>query len=131
MIYGDMLTARMHFFQALGDRVRLEILEHMRKGSGLTVSQLSEKLGKRQNLISHHLSCLKNCGLISYRKDGKNAIYSLKNKRILKIVDMADTHVRGTLETVLSCEVVSGLKKQVLHKIPKSVADNDKRRTVA
>jgi len=106
MIHGDMLTARIHLFRALGDRVRMEILEHLKEKSPLTVSEICERLGKEQNLISHHLSCLRNCGLVSAEKDGKNIRYSLKGREILKIVEIADKHVRGILENVLSCEVV-------------------------
>ncbi len=106
MIYGDMLTARAHLFRALGERVRLEILEHLREESPLTVSEICERLGREQNLISHHLSCLKNCGLVSSEKNGKNVHYSIKSEKVLKITDLADEHVRGILEGVLSCEVV-------------------------
>ncbi len=111
MIYGDMLTARVHIFRALGDRVRLEILEHLKEKSPLTVSTLCELSGKEQNLVSHHLSCLKNCGLVSSKKDGKNVNYSLKNKNIIKIINLADKHVRDILENVLSCEVVKNNSK--------------------
>jgi len=111
MIYGDMLTARAHLFRALGDRIRLEILEHLRAESPLTVSQICERLGREQNLISHHLSCLKNCGLVNSEKNGKNVHYSIKSKKILKITDLADEHVRGILEDVISCTVVKDIKQ--------------------
>ncbi len=106
MIYGDMLTARAHLFRALGDRVRLEILEHLRERSPLTVSEICERTGREQNLISHHLSCLRNCGLVSSEKNGKNVLYSLRSRKILRITDLADEHVREILEDVLSCNVV-------------------------
>lgn len=112
MLYGDMLTARVHLFRALGDRIRLKILEHLRKKSPLTVSEICERLGRGQNLISHHLSCLKNCGLVTSEKNGKNVYYSIKSEKISRITDLADEHVRGILEGVLSCEVVRDVKKR-------------------
>lgn len=111
MIHGDLLTARTHVFRALGDRIRLEILEYLKEKSPLTVSEICERLGREQNLISHHLSCLKNCGLVSSGKNGKNVYYSIKGRKILQILSLADDHVRGILENVLSCEVVKNSSK--------------------
>jgi DNA-binding transcriptional ArsR family regulator len=108
MIDGDLITAREHLFKALGDRTRLEIIEMLREFGEMSVSDIQAKLEKEQNLISHHLSCLKNCGIVSSRKNGKSVIYSIRNKRILKLITISDEHVRSLLESVLSCEIVKG-----------------------
>ena len=108
MIDGDLITAREHLFKALGDRTRLEIIEMLREFGEMSVTDIQIKLGKEQNLISHHLACLKNCGIVSSRKNGKSVIYSIRGKRISKLLAITDEHVRSLLESVLSCEIVKG-----------------------
>lgn len=108
MIGGDLITAREHLFKALGDRTRLEIIEMLREFGDMSVSDIQVKLGKEQNLISHHLSCLKNCGIVKTRREGKSIIYSIRDKRILRLLTITDGHVRSLLESVLSCEIVKG-----------------------
>ena len=107
MIDGDLLTARVHLFKALADRTRLQILEMLSKEGEMSVTEIYRRLGRQQNLISHHLACLKNCGLAKTRKQGKQIYYRLRNKKVLKFFDRADAHVREVLESVLACEVVS------------------------
>ena len=108
MIDGDLITAREHLFKALGDRTRLEIIEMLREFGEMSVTDIQIKLGKEQNLISHHLSCLKNCGIVKSKKNGKSVIYSIRDKRISKLLAITDEHVRSLLESVLSCEIVKG-----------------------
>ncbi|MBI5746738.1 MAG: winged helix-turn-helix transcriptional regulator [Nitrospirae bacterium] len=108
MIDGDLITAREHLFKALGDRTRLEIIEMLIEFGEMSVTDIQAKLGKEQNLISHHLSCLKNCGLVKSKKNGKSVIYSIRDKRISKLLAITDEHVRSLLESVLSCEIVKG-----------------------
>jgi DNA-binding transcriptional ArsR family regulator len=113
MIDGDLLTARVHLFKALADRTRLQILEMLSERNEMSVTEIYRRLGRGQNLISHHLACLKNCGLAASRRQGKQIYYRLRNKKALKLFDRADTHVRDVLESVLACEVVSEEKTQV------------------
>lgn len=111
MIHGDLLTARVHFFKALGDRTRLEILKMLSNGKPLNVTEITQTLGHAQNLISHHLACLKNCGLLIADKRGKQIYYRLRNKNILKLLNITDAHIKDVLESVLFCEVVSEEKE--------------------
>lgn len=107
MIDGDMQTARVHFFKALGDRTRLDILRMLSDGKALNVTDIYQKLGHAQNLISHHLACLKNCGLVAADRQGKQVFYRIRNKKVLKILSLTDTYIKDILESVLFCEVVS------------------------
>ena len=107
MIDGDLQTARAHFFKALGDRTRLDILKMLSPGKPLSVTEIYQDLGHAQNLISHHLACLKNCGLVTAEKQGKQVFYRLRNKKVLKLLNLTDTYIKNILESVLFCEVVS------------------------
>jgi DNA-binding transcriptional ArsR family regulator len=107
----SLLEARENLFRALADSTRLEILEVLAKDGAMNVSELCERLGKEQNLISHHLSCLRNCGLVSVTEKGRFAIYEIRNRNVLRLLGIADKHIKDILNDVLSCVVVS--KRQV------------------
>ena len=58
------------FFQALGDRTRLRLLNLMRGGE-ICVCYLVEILGEPQPKISRHLAYLRQAGLVETRREGK------------------------------------------------------------
>jgi ArsR family transcriptional regulator len=58
------------FFQALGDRTRLRLLNLM-GGQELCVCYLVEVLGLPQPKISRHLAYLRRAGLVAARRQGK------------------------------------------------------------
>ncbi|MFQ5814979.1 MAG: ArsR/SmtB family transcription factor [Candidatus Hydrothermarchaeaceae archaeon] len=112
MLGGDFQRAKCNLFQALSDETRLKILEELREHDKLNVSTICEKLGRDQSAISHHLTCLRNCGLVKAEKEGKFIVYSLNGRdRVSKLLRLADEHVTDALESILRCEVVTGLKE--------------------
>lgn len=58
------------FFQALGDRTRLRLLNLM-GGQELCVCYFVEVLGMPQPKISRHLAYLRRAGLVAARREGK------------------------------------------------------------
>jgi DNA-binding transcriptional ArsR family regulator len=108
MLNGDLTTAKKYFFGALSDENRLVILHALKESGPMYVNQICKKTGKDQYTISHHLACLRNCGLVNSEKKGKYVYYSIKNDNILMILDLADSHVKDTIEGILSCGVVRG-----------------------
>lgn len=63
-------------FKALSDPTRREILNLLRTGP-LTVSEILEHFDMTGASLSHHLSILKNAGLIDDEKKGKYIFYTL------------------------------------------------------
>lgn len=106
MLDGDLTTAKKFFFSALSDETRLSILYTLKENGSMCVNDICRATGKDQSLISHHMSCLRNCGLVNTEKNGKFVVYSIKNALISKILDLADRHVTEMFESILSCEVV-------------------------
>jgi len=111
MIHGDLQTARAHFFKALGDRTRLDILKMLSEKKRFSVTEIYKELGHAQNLISHHLACLKNCGLVTAEKNGKQIFYRLRNKKVIKLLHYTDSYIKDILESILFCEVVADGKE--------------------
>jgi ArsR family transcriptional regulator len=63
-------------FRALADPTRLRIVDLLRGGERC-VCELTDALDAGQSLLSFHLKALKDAGLVSDRRDGRWAYYSI------------------------------------------------------
>lgn len=75
--------------KALGHQGRLMLLSHLSEGEK-TVMDLQKLTNASQALVSCHLARLRHEGLVEFRKNGKNCIYSLKDEKVrhvLKVVN--------------------------------------------
>jgi ArsR family transcriptional regulator, arsenate/arsenite/antimonite-responsive transcriptional repressor len=67
--------------KALGDRHRLNILNHItRKGGCAQCSDIHEIIDLSQPSVSHHIKILTEAGLIEAEKNGRNFSYTLNTK---------------------------------------------------
>lgn len=64
-------------FRALGDPVRLELLAHIAARGPICVCHLEDALPYRQSRISQQLAVLRRAGLVSSRREGSWAYYTL------------------------------------------------------
>ena len=90
---NDEMLTRMRlktkFFKGLADTTRLIIFESLRDEEK-TVSQLLEETGYGQSTISNHLACLKECGLVTVRQEGRNNYYSIRDEKVVEILRLAE-----------------------------------------
>ena len=77
---GDILKLA-DYFQNFSDSTRIKILSCLSM-MNMCVNDLSNVLGINQTTISHQLKQLKDQNLVSYKRDGKILIYSLKNENV-------------------------------------------------
>lgn len=70
------LTQAASLFHALSDETRLAVLEMLRGGERC-VCELQDALGAAQSRLSFHLKVLKCAGLVTDRREGRWAYYSL------------------------------------------------------
>ena len=73
------LAAHAQMFHALSDERRLTILAALRSGESC-VCDLQEELGMGQSLLSFHLKALRDAGLVSVRRSGRWAHYSISSE---------------------------------------------------
>ncbi|MFQ5933429.1 MAG: ArsR/SmtB family transcription factor [Dehalococcoidia bacterium] len=97
------VTAR--FFKGLGDPVRLRILEFLQDGER-SVGEIVEHLGLPQNQVSMHLGCLRWCGYITTRRDGRYVLYSLGDSRVTEIMHLARELLHGSEVYLMTCDVI-------------------------
>lgn len=74
-------------FQGLAFPVRLRILELLEDGQEYAVFEILEKIEIEASLLSHHLSKMKNIGILESYKKGRNVYYRLAIKEITKVFD--------------------------------------------
>lgn len=60
----------------LADETRLAVMEQLLDGAK-HVGAINESLGVEQSLLSHHLKVLRQAGLVTAERDGKQVLYSL------------------------------------------------------
>jgi len=89
-------------FRGFADPSRLSILEALRDGEH-TVSDLVQTTGFTQPNVSNHLSCLRDCGLVSFRQQGRFAYYSLSDERVAKLLLLADDLLADVARGVYEC----------------------------
>jgi ArsR family transcriptional regulator len=76
------------FFKALAHPLRISMLDELRHGE-LTVNELSEIFGVEQANASQQLAVLRNRNIVIARKKGANVYYSVSDKSIFKLLDVA------------------------------------------
>ena len=66
-----------HWFHALSDETRLQVLELL-TGGERCVCELQDAVGAAQSRLSFHLKVLRDAGLVSDRRQGRWVYYSLR-----------------------------------------------------
>lgn len=78
----DGLAAAACLFHGFSDPSRLAILQHLALGEHRVVD-LTAHIGLAQSTVSKHLACLRDCGLVNARPQGRATVYSLKHVEAL------------------------------------------------
>ena len=84
----DNLERAANMLKAIAHPVRISIVGCLEDGNKRTVTEIHKQLGLEQSTTSHHLGILKDRGVLSSKREGKNTFYYLKH---------------DNLKTVLSC----------------------------
>ena len=82
-VHTDALS---RFGYALSDRTRTQILLTLRDAPGYP-SELADAIGVSRQILSNHLACLRGCGLVVARPDGRRSRYELADERIGHALD--------------------------------------------
>jgi DNA-binding transcriptional ArsR family regulator len=97
------LSAAACMFRSLGDPARLAILRHLALGEHKVVD-LTTHLGLAQSTVSAHLACLRDCGLLTSRPQGRASMWSLVNApELLDVLAAAERLLAVTGDAVALC----------------------------
>ena len=89
-------------FRALSDETRLRIVARLAAGEARVVD-LTGELGLAQSTISKHLACLRGCGLVDYRTEGRQSFYALTRPELMDLLRAADGVLAATGATAAPC----------------------------
>ncbi len=95
------LDTKVKFLQGFAHKIRIQILECIREEEK-TVSEIVKDLDGNQSNISQHLACLRGCGLIVGRQEGKYTFYSLSNQHVRDLLETFDV-VLGEVQSDVAC----------------------------
>jgi ArsR family transcriptional regulator len=85
---GPMNDPRSKLFLAFANDQRIRIIQELRKGERSS-SELIELLQLDPSVVSRHLSLMRDVGIIHARKEGVALYFSLADKRVLQMLDLA------------------------------------------
>lgn len=83
------------FGKALADPTRAAILLELRSGHACP-SELAERIGVTRQILSNHLACLRDCGLVAGDPAGRRVQYRLSDPRLAHALN----DLLGTILTV-------------------------------
>jgi ArsR family transcriptional regulator, lead/cadmium/zinc/bismuth-responsive transcriptional repressor len=78
-------------FRVLSDETRTKIINLLSERE-LCVCDVADILHMSLPAVSHHLRLLRNMRLVKYRRDGKQAFYSLDDEHIVQLIQVAKQH---------------------------------------
>lgn len=96
------LAAAACLFRGLSDPNRLALVQHLTRGEHRVVD-LVDHLGLAQSTVSEHLSCLRDCGLVEVRPEGRSSWYSLSRPELFDLLIAAEAVLAATGERVALC----------------------------
>jgi len=89
-------------FRSLGDPGRLAIIQHLALGEHRVVD-LTAHMGLAQSTVSSHLACLRDCGLVTSRPQGRASMFSLAQPELLALLASAERLLAATGDAVVLC----------------------------
>ena len=89
-------------FRGLADSSRLAILVAIREGP-LPVGEIVSVTGLSQSNVSNHLACLRDCGLVLARQQGRFVHYQLSDERVATLLRLADELLAEVARGVYEC----------------------------
>lgn len=76
-----MTKDKVKFFKALGNETRLRIVRYLLNHE-YCACDFTSRAAKDQTTISRHLKVLAEAGILKFKKNGRNIIYSLKDNQV-------------------------------------------------
>lgn len=86
-------------FRTLANATRIRILEEIRAGAELTVTEIQQAVGIEPSNASQHLAILRSRGLVQARREGNTIRYSVADPEVFTLLDIAKVVFERRLAT--------------------------------
>lgn len=91
------------FFDGLANPTRLKIVELLLERGEMNVREIIEAVQMSQGQVSNQLACLKWCGYVTSRSEGKFVYYRVTDTRIRDLINLARAVVADNAENIRAC----------------------------
>jgi DNA-binding transcriptional ArsR family regulator len=86
-------TSYENFFMNFSNKTKFRIIMHL-KSRAMSVNELSAAMGEEQSKVSHSLSKLASCNIITVEQKGKQRIYSVNKDTVMPVLELVEKHVK-------------------------------------
>tara|TARA_R110002050_G_scaffold195593_1_gene330447 strand:- start:43203 stop:43493 length:291 start_codon:yes stop_codon:yes gene_type:complete len=83
----EKVNAATNLLKGIAHPIRLAIMEVLRNGDKLCVTDIYEQIEVEQAVASQHLKILKDKNILASEKKGKQIFYKIKNDKFNKLLD--------------------------------------------
>ncbi len=94
------------FFHGMADPTRVDILLFLLDGPK-TAGEIVRHIGRYQPSVSSHLTCLRFCGFVEARREGRTVIYELLDPRVRTLLQLGERMLRENAERIMACRVIA------------------------
>jgi DNA-binding transcriptional ArsR family regulator len=77
-----------HRFAALGDPMRVRLLDALRRRGEASVGELADELGAGYANVAKHLALLNQRGILGRSKQGTRAVYRISDPSVLELCEV-------------------------------------------
>lgn len=99
---AEALELKAKLFRGLAEPSRLQLLEVLREGER-PVGELVAETGLSQANVSAHLGCLRDCGLVTSRSEGRFVYYRIAGRDVQRMLDYGDATLGALAERIAAC----------------------------
>lgn len=94
------------FFHGLADPTRVQILHFLLDGPR-TAGQIVEHIGRPQASVAAHVTCLRFCGYVEARREGRNVWYELIDPQLRQVLALGERYLRRNAARIRACQVIT------------------------
>jgi len=94
------------FFHGLADPTRVRILQFLLDGPK-TAGEIVRHIGRYQASVSAHLTCLRFCGFVEARREGRNVRYELIDLRVRRLLEIGERYLDDNAARIMACRVIA------------------------
>jgi ArsR family transcriptional regulator len=94
------------FFRGLGDPLRMRLLQLLADGRELALNELMLAVGEPRSRVQLQLACLRACGFVVARRDGRFLYHRLRDERLGALLTAARLLAREPASALAQCAVI-------------------------
>jgi DNA-binding transcriptional ArsR family regulator len=97
MVDSNLIELESNYLRALAQPTRLKILHFLKDGERCQC-KIIPFMKEDQSNISRHLSHMRDLGILQSRREGVSVYYKIKDKRIFRLLSLADQMIKAEIE---------------------------------